>query len=282
MAESDFDLFTSLRYEPKLATDPKPELTGSPGAWNVSKPSSPLYMLDYHRDRMLRAASHFGWTDAITVIDGDAGLARLEAFILSLSEVGDVPLRVKVTLSKTGKFGHQAGQVPETTVANLFPPSLPPPDLAAEDGNIGSGSGVSRTPVYRVVVDLDQTPASEYTHYKTTKREMYDDARKRTGIGATDLAEVILVNAADGYIMEGSLTTPYFWRKGRWVTPPVPARFGQDVGSGGQDGTTRRWALERGLCVEEPVRASDLVEGDECWISNGVRGFILGRVALVK
>lgn len=32
--------------------------------------------------------------------------------------------------------------------------------------------------------------------------------------------------------------------------------------------------------MEEAVHASSLVEGEECWISNGVRGFIYGRVHL--
>ncbi|TLS24712.1 hypothetical protein PpBr36_08160 [Pyricularia pennisetigena] len=271
MTEPDFELFTSLRYDPKLSGVSSARIEG----WNASK-SSPLYMLDYHRDRMLRAATYFGWTDAIAAIDGDAGLARLEDFILGLPEIGDHPLRVKVTLSKAGKFGHEAGRVPEQSLSNLFPPSLPPPGQEAHDGG-----GVAKSPTYRIFVDLDQTPPSEYTHYKTTRREMYNSARQRMGIGATDTAEVLLVNTSDGSIMEGSLVTPYFWKNGRWVTPPVPTRFSREQ-SGGQDGTTRRWALERRLCVEEPVKASSLVEGEECWISNGVRGFNFGKVTLAK
>ncbi|KAI6351371.1 hypothetical protein MCOR25_009977 [Pyricularia grisea] len=274
MTEPDFELFTSLRYDPKLSGVPGTGTKGLDRGWNASK-SSPLYMLDYHRDRMLRAATYFGWTDAIAAIDGDAGLARLEAFILGLPEVGDHPLRVKVTLSKAGQFGHEAGQVPEKSLSNLLPPSLPPPGQGAFEG------GVVKSPTYKIVVDLDQTPPSEYTHYKTTKRDMYNSARQRMGIGATDTAEVLLVNTSDGSIMEGSLATPYFWRNGRWVTPPVPTRFSREQG-GGQDGTTRRWALERGLCVEESVEASSLVEGEECWISSGVRGFNFGKVALAK
>lgn len=72
---------------------------------------------------------------------------------------------------------------------------------------------------------------------------MYNLARERMGIRLGQLKEV-LVAATDGVVMEGSVTTPYFWRGGRWVTPSVGARFGDD-GCGGQDGTTRRWALER-------------------------------------
>jgi len=70
--------------------------------------------------------------------------------------------------------------------------------------------------------------------------------------------------------MEGSLTSVYFWRGGRWITPTV--------GSGGQDGTSRRLALERDLCGEGVVKAGELVEGEACWISSGVRGFMRGEV----
>jgi hypothetical protein len=36
----------------------------------------------------------------------------------------------------------------------------------------------------------------------------------------------------------------------------------------------------RGMAVEATIPASSLVEGEECWLSNGVRGFIFGRVTL--
>ncbi len=36
----------------------------------------------------------------------------------------------------------------------------------------------------------------------------------------------------------------------------------------------------RGVAVEETVLAESLVEGEECWLSNGVRGFFFGRVKL--
>ena len=73
-----------------------------------------------------------------------------------------------------------------------------------------------------------------------------------------------------GEVMEGTLTTPYFWREGGWVTPRE--------GCGGNRGTTRRWALERGVAVEGTIRAEDVRAGEVVWLSNGVRGFGWGRV----
>lgn len=75
---------------------------------------------------------------------------------------------------------------------------------------------------------------------------MYDAARKRAHIDVPSAKqEVLLVNVMDGSIMEGSITTPYFFRNGRWVTPPVKAWYEAGADSGGNDGTSRRWALER-------------------------------------
>jgi len=111
------------------------------------------------------------------------------------------------------------------------------------------------------------------------------------------------------------MTSLYLFRGGRWVTPPVgvpaghyaeevkgedvdgelpgkdegelrtpfPGRWGHSVrsakvGSGGQRGTTRRWALGKGLCMEEPVLVETVKVGEGVWVSNGVRGFGFGRV----
>lgn len=36
----------------------------------------------------------------------------------------------------------------------------------------------------------------------------------------------------------------------------------------------------RKLVIEDVIRASSLTSGEECWISNGVRGFIYGKIRL--
>lgn len=53
-SENQFQLFTSLRYDPRLLDseeNSRPDL-------NFIAPS-PFYMLAYHRDRMIEAAQHF-------------------------------------------------------------------------------------------------------------------------------------------------------------------------------------------------------------------------------
>ncbi|GAB1315096.1 Aminodeoxychorismate lyase [Madurella fahalii] len=272
----NFQLFSSLRHDPALTQ------VASSGpdhaAWNRAN-ASPLYMLDYHRDRMLRAATHWGWDAAVEVLRGDAGLKRLVAFIMSsIGHDQKAPLKVRISITKEGQLGIDVGPVPETPLANLFPDKLPSPKQTPSHEQ--TGTIPLKIPEYEVLVDGQGTSRSEHTHFKTTRRAAYDAARQRAQISLPDKKEVLLVNMADGAVMEGSVTTVYLWRNGKWVTPAVSPQYSPGMGSGGQDGTTRRWALERGLAVEGTILANSLADGEECWLSNGVRGFFFGRVKL--
>ncbi|KAL7897569.1 aminotransferase [Trichoderma sp. SZMC 28014] len=263
-----FSLFTSLRYDPGLLEVPSKGIDYA--GWNAAN-KSPFYMLDYHRDRMLRAATHWKWDEAINVLAGQKGLDTLtklaDKFIGPSQETA---LRFKILVSRDGVVSFEKNNVAPVPTENLFPLRLPQPGSPSTSGE------AKKTPCWTVAPDEFQTTASEYTHFKTTKREMYDSARERLAIAPTDEREVLLVNKHDGSIMEGSLFTPYFWRDGQWVTPPVSL----STGGGGQDGVSRRWALERGVAVEQAVPADSLRDGEECWISNGVRGFIAAVVRL--
>lgn len=68
-------------------------------------------------------------------------------------------------------------------------------------------------------------------------------------------------------LMEGSITTPYLLCEDGWCTP---SKF-----CGGNLGSTRRWALEAGLCREGFIRIDDIpgLIGSKILLSNGVRGF---------
>jgi hypothetical protein len=243
----DFQLFSSLRYDPALIEVPTSTIDYA--GWNWAN-ASPLYMLDYHRDRMLRAATHWGWDAAIEALSGEAGLKRLAHVINSdLGDDQDSAKRVRVAITKAGQFRITAGAVPGTRLANLFPESLPSPGEDWSSKQHGDIPG--KSPVYEVLVDSLGTLRSEYTHFKTTNRAVYDEARQRAQIGLPDMKEVLIINQADGTVMEGSMTTVYLWRDGKWVTPPVSREYSLVKGSGGQDGTTRRWALER--CASHSV-----------------------------
>ena len=254
MEERDFKLFTSLRYDLALLAVPDVGPATAAAGWNRAKPS-PFYMLDLHRDRMLRAARHFGWVAAADALVGEAGLATLEAYLLEAVAgcSGGNAYRVKVEIGRDGAFSHQKSPVPDTSLGNLFPAYLPPP---LGEGEAEDGLMPSKIPEYEILVDTERTPGSEFTHHKTTRRAVYDGARARVRpapLAPADRKEVLLVNE-DGLVMEGSISTCYFWRGGRWVTPFVvgPSSLAEatTVGSGGNAGTTRQWALERYVYIQ--------------------------------
>ena len=82
-------------------------------------------------------------------------------------------------------------------------------------------------------------------------------------------SEVLIVNDRLE-IMEGCKTTPYFRRGDKWITPAAEC--------GGNLGTTRRWALESGLCEEAVVKGGSVKYNDIIVLSNGAKGFQSGVV----
>ncbi|KAJ6440539.1 EKC/KEOPS complex subunit BUD32 [Purpureocillium lavendulum] len=265
MSDAVFSLFTSLRYDIKLRLVPAKGLTYA--GWNYNRESS-LYMLDYHRDRIVRAATHWQWKEVIDKFTGDEGLAMLEDMALqAIGQSESGPLRVRIVVHRDGAVQVFKFDTPAIEVENLFPERLPPP------GSVPRLNDPKTSPQLTLLVDNCPLARSEFTHYKTTSRAMYDAARDRANIRPGEMKEVLVINRDDQSVMEGSTTTPYFWRDGLWTTPPVAAKFSWEDGSGGQDGTSRRWALERGIAVEHAVPVQSLVHGEECWISNGVGGF---------
>ncbi|KAL2076039.1 hypothetical protein VTL71DRAFT_982 [Oculimacula yallundae] len=280
----DFQLFSSLRYDPILLP-----LTINTAAWDGEiKFFSPFYMLPYHRDRMLQAAEHFGWTKAADTIRGTEGfnflLKKLNEAVDTKSET---PMKVKTLLSHDGTITVETDPVPAVERWALFPERIPPPSGAEAKMKVSPLTGGALTlgendavhgdapkgDLFEIFPDSVRTTPSPYTSYKTTSRDMYVSARERVGIkDYTEKKEVLIISDKDGEIMEGSLTSVFFWRNGKWTTPPAS--------SGGQIGTTRRWAIEEGYAVEDIVKVDSLVDGEECWISNGVRGFTYGKVKL--
>lgn len=270
-----FHLLTTPRYDKQLLQ--ARELPGGYAGWNFYQ-ESPIYMWDYHHKRLLKGAKYFGWKDAVqaleTHLDVDRFAKEIDSFVGPCPET---PLRLRILLSPEGSVHMEKYDISATGLENLFPQSF---HQASGPAPSETERGPKTTPMYTLVVDRERTKSSVHTRFKTTLRDVYDAARQRAQLTPAENVEVLLVNEDNGHVMEGSITTPYFFRGGRWVTPPVPRELSDVEGSGGQDGVSRRWALDRGLAVEEPVSAESLVDGEACWISNGARGFMCATVKL--
>ncbi|KAJ5386068.1 hypothetical protein N7509_008609 [Penicillium cosmopolitanum] len=264
-AGQTFEIISSLRYDPSL---PQVILRNADSYPNPR--DSPYYLLAYHRDRLIAAARHFGWEHALKWLQQD--LTSFERFLDGSIPDRSKPWRLRVVVDSNGK-----GSVDVNPTAAFDPLNLLTPSLHA-----------SRPPnLWRVYVDSQPILPSGFTTHKTTARDDYTAARLRAGITSpAETAEILVVNPR-GEIMEGSITTPYFRRRGpilgpsgqdstepAWITPPLS--------SGGNAGTSRRYALSQRFCVEGIIPQTDLVDGEECWLSNGVRGFMLGVVVLSR
>jgi 4-amino-4-deoxychorismate lyase len=182
MSPPNFQLFSSLRYDPALTTHP-------------FNSQSPYYMLSYHRDRLLQAATHFGWTTAAQKISGEAGFAYLLSTLNAAISNSTSPLRVRTLLDHDGHIQVESHTVPEVSLFNLYPERIPEPrvrkkvevsPLTGGTLELGENDAVhgspEKTDVYDVLPDIILTTPSPYTSYKTTSRGMYTSARERVGI----------------------------------------------------------------------------------------------------
>ncbi|KAF1950491.1 hypothetical protein CC80DRAFT_509622 [Byssothecium circinans] len=314
-------------------------------------------MLAYHRDRMLEAAQHFDF-DAVAakLEDGKALHEELLKEVKTYIENGgkDEALKLRILFDKQGSMTVEFMPLPPVPLSTLYPPSLTPPTphpttpsstpdfkpspltggaltLGPTDSLPSTSQPQSQSttptppspPEWVLRLDTAPTPSTPFTLLKTTYRAFYDQSRARalpTNPLGNAYTEVLLYNEVSE-LTEGSTTSLYFFRGGRWVTPPVgvPAgeftsstlktdgagddgegagnsnadegelrkpfagRWGHSlrsakVGAGGQRGTSRRWALKKGFCMEEPVGVDTVGVGEGVWVSNGVRGFGFGRV----
>ncbi|CUS08862.1 unnamed protein product [Tuber aestivum] len=246
MPDETFRVFTSLRYDPLLLTCP----INTTYSHDPSTPS-PFYLLSHHRDRMLSATEHSGWSPSIAAPLSDLSLVHETCLsaVRSNNPSKKTGVRVRLLLSPSGELTAEAASTPQVTdITRFFPSSLPTEALAG----------------WAVVLDTLPTEISSFTRFKTTQRKMYNDARVRGGIGASPGTREVLLWNADGEVTEGSVTNVYFQRGGRWVTPPLS--------SGGQAGTVRRYLLEKEMVVEEVVKLEEVVLGETVLLSNGIRG----------
>lgn len=253
-SQPSFQIISSLRYDPAL---PHVAREGAKSSFDLFQ--TPYYLLPYHRDRLLHAAQCFQWTKAEEFLQQNLGsfVQFLDRFIADKSK----PWRLRIVVDRSG-----ACTVDVNPTAAIDPLSLLIPLPST-----------SPSTVWHVYVDREPTDPSLFTIHKTTAREVYSAARLRAGImSPQETAEVLLVNPK-GEVMEGSITTVYFRRRQpcdgpAWTTPPLAC--------GGNAGTTRRYALDQAFCTEQTVVATDLIDGEECWLSNGVRGFLKGQLVL--
>ncbi|KAM0705983.1 hypothetical protein Q7P35_007343 [Cladosporium inversicolor] len=250
----DFHIFSTFRVDGTLLSDAShTSLCGGR--------RSNIYLLPFHFDRLKTAAatiSGFQYPEAMLDLGSferriqDAiGLSDIDESKKQSNSHADasqaIVRRGKITWWPSGRLDIALIPVPQT------PSSLLP-----------SSFDTSLVTTWSAILDNQPTEPNLYTEIKTSRRIAYDRARQSAGIDLKSTTEVLLFND-NGEIIDGSITTVYFYRDNKWVTPQCR----------GLEGTTRRFALETGLCslAESAVKSDSLRDGETIWLSNAFRGF---------
>jgi para-aminobenzoate synthetase/4-amino-4-deoxychorismate lyase len=115
--------------------------------------------------------------------------------------------------------------------------------------------------VVRVALDdVPQDPRDVFLFHKTSRRERYEEARRRH----PDSEDVVLVNDR-GEVTESTIANVAVRLGGRWVTPPID--------SGLLPGIGRAVALEEGTLTEAPVTIEDVGSSEELALISDTRGW---------
>lgn len=276
--QATFAVITSLRYESRRYpnTDSPFQLVcmsfklSNMNQSHLGTASSAS--LSTHLDRLLESAKAAGWVSAaapdrtsaeeVDRVNGNIRNAILdvdhEAFISPKS------WRVRLDRLASGHLTITAAPVaPLPTYRQDFNPFCPsrlpdPSQIAAweVDGSL--------LPKWRVVLHAKKTARGWFcTTWKTSDRGVYEDARDGVDAGT----EVVLQNES-GTVMDGTLSSVYFWRGGQWVTPSERC--------GPLKSISRQWALQSGLAIESEIRVASIPKREAIWLANGVRGFSWG------
>jgi para-aminobenzoate synthetase/4-amino-4-deoxychorismate lyase len=106
---------------------------------------------------------------------------------------------------------------------------------------------------------------SVWLHHKTTRREVYDEARA----SRPDCDDVLLWNER-GEVTESAIANVVVERDGERVTPPLS--------SGLLAGVERAHLLAEGRVREAVVRVEELRRVPRLWLVNSVRGLYDARI----
>ncbi|KAF2223944.1 aminotransferase class IV-domain-containing protein [Elsinoe ampelina] len=256
-AVEDQYLFTSFRFDKKEKCSKLNPV--------CCKEAKHVYLFKYHFDRLKDSAKCRGWYDAEKCLKRPIDLFnRVEYAVTQYEQKNGKggPYKIRIKLKYHGNLVIDV--MPEVSLYKkplLYPTTLElfkhPHEAASRCNN------------FKVVLDTLPTNKSLHTKSKTEWRPMYDYARFSAGIESYQDAKEVLLYNADGEIMDGTITTPYFYRNGGWVTPHTTC--------GGQTGTTRRWAVDQNLCTLGTIKVETLRHDEIIWFSNSVKGFFTGR-----
>lgn len=186
-------------------------------------PEEGVKHLDRHLRRLVASADYFGFRCDETEVR--------EAVEKAVASAPPAPCRVRLALSKDG------------TVRVVLTPIASEPD------------------VVRVALDdAPQDPRDIFLFHKTSRRQRYEDARRRH----QGVDDVLLVNDR-GEVTESTIANVAMRVGDRWVTPPIEAGLLPGIG--------RAVALEKGILTEAAVTIDEVRSSEEVALISDARGW---------
>lgn len=186
-------------------------------------PADGVRHLDRHLERLAASADYFGFR-----FDEDETREAVEKSVASAPPVAG---RVRLALRKDG------------TVQVVITPLASEPE-----------------PVRVAIDDVPQDPRDVFLFHKTSRRERYEEARRRH----PDADDVLLVNDRSE-LTESTIANLAVRVEGRWVTPPVEAGLLPGIG--------RAVALEEGRLAEGSVTVEAARSSEEVALISDSRGW---------
>ncbi|MBS7669744.1 aminodeoxychorismate synthase component I [Croceicoccus gelatinilyticus] len=185
-------------------------------------------LIEFHLQRLKDSALALGFD-----LDRHALRNHIQAFCFLNTE----PKKLRVLVAQNGTWEIDGSDMPD-----------------AMDGPVP----VSLTPL--------PVPQGDWRlRHKTTDRAFYDDAREAAEAGGA--REVVFVRE-DGLLTEGSFTSVFVERDGKYLTPALSA--------GLLPGVLRASLIEDGKAQEAELTADDLADG--FFIGNALRGLMPARL----
>lgn len=182
-------------------------------------------MLDRHLHRLLGSAEYFGFH-----VDPDKVISILEEFAKKLHGIH----KVRLLLDADGSLSIEATEIEPTD------PDAPPLKLAVFEKKMAS--------------------SDPFLYHKTTRRAVYEDARK----SQPEADDVLLVNQR-GEITEGCFNNIVVRINEEMLTPATTC--------GLLAGVLRQELIEIGAVREAVLKLDDIYNADRIWLINSVRGW---------
>lgn len=265
-----FDIFSTFRYDPSHYTGPNNILEA---IGEDPLDASFFFLLQRHVEKLQRAGEFFDFP--ISNLTVSKLLQHLTMALINADKL--VAHRIKLIVSHDGIYNIEHAPLPTSHTLTIDVPDYDQfqKTTAIIPGYLEDWTG------WTLYLDKMETLPSPFTSFKTTKRDVYNEARSRFEITPGDKREV-LMHDNNGNVMEGSITSVAFWRQHKdpltseisfkWITP--------HLGIGCMDGVIRKWLLDEGKIIPGLIPVKELQDSEYVLLMNGLMGIKVAKLIL--